>query len=262
MVLPVIASLKNKLYLSINFLSTVLISFLLEKDPLFCQTWSNPINLRKLWIWSSKFDFISSPFNKLWKIIFHVLWGFHHHLYAANTLMKAMKQILQRDIFQLHFYKQELMNICLRQLETYKILCEFFQVKRCHMTFPGCDYLPLMLFSQNSGCMDSKSLNSIIILVWHMHRIVCTEVFGKMNDDWIFFLIIKSTLRALLLNSDIHLVKMREALIIIPRYLNSWTVSNASLSNTKWCFFIHLPLLLNIKIFVLSVLMFSFRFVQ
>ena len=27
------------------------------------------------------------------------------------------------------------------------------------------DYLPLMLFSQNSGCMDSKSLNSIIILV-------------------------------------------------------------------------------------------------
>ena len=58
-----------------------------------------------------------------------MFWGFHHHLYAANTLMKAMKQILLRDIFQLHFYKRDLMNICLRQLETYKILCEFFQVK-------------------------------------------------------------------------------------------------------------------------------------
>ena len=86
--------------------------------------------------------------------------GFHHHLYAANILMKAMKQILLRDIFQLHFYKRDLMNICLCQLETYKILCEFFQVKNLHMTLPGCDYLPLMLFSQNSGCMDCKSLNS------------------------------------------------------------------------------------------------------
>ena len=85
---------------------------------------------------------------------------------------------------------------------------------------------------------------------------------GKMNDDWNFFLIIKSTLRALLLNSDITLVKMPEALIIIPRYLNSWTVSNASLSNIKWCFFINLPLLLNIKIFVFSVLTFSFHFLQ
>ena len=78
---------------------------------------------------------------------------------------------------------------------------------------------------------------------------------GKMNDDWNFFLIIKSTLRALLLNSDIPLVKMPEALIIIPRYLNSWTISNASLSNTKWCFLINLPLLLNIKIFVLSLIL-------
>ena len=69
------------------------------------------------------------------------------------------------DIFQLHFYKRDLMNICLRQLETYRILCEFFQVKNLHMTLQGCDYLSLMLFSQNSGCMDSKSLNSIIILV-------------------------------------------------------------------------------------------------
>ena len=75
-----------------------------------------------------------------------------------------------------------------------------------------------------------------------------------------FFLIIKSTLRALLLNSDIPVVKMSEALIIIPRYLNSWTISNPSLSNTKWCFFINLPLLLNIKIFVLLVLTFSFHF--
>ena len=29
--------------------------------------------------------------------------------------MKPMKQILLRDIFQLHFYKRDLMNICLRQ---------------------------------------------------------------------------------------------------------------------------------------------------
>ena len=38
--------------------------------------------------------------------------------------MKAVKQILLRDIFQLHFNKQDLIDICLRQLETYKILCE------------------------------------------------------------------------------------------------------------------------------------------
>ena len=46
-----------------------------------------------------------------------------------------------------------------------------------------------------------------------------------MMIEFFFFLIIKSTLRALLLNSDIPLVKMPEALIIIPRYLNSWTFS-------------------------------------
>ena len=56
--------LKNKLYLSINFLSIALISFLFEKIPLFCQTLSNPIALRNFLIWSPKLDFISSPFNK------------------------------------------------------------------------------------------------------------------------------------------------------------------------------------------------------
>ena len=40
-----------------------------------------------------------------------------------------------------------------------------------------------------------------------------------------FFLIIKSALYVLFLNSDIHLVKIPEALIIIPIYLNSWTIS-------------------------------------
>ena len=71
---------------------------------------------------------------------------------------------------------------CLCQLETYKVLFEFLQIKNLDiicMTLQGCDYLPLMLFSENSGCMDSKSLNSIIILVRHMHRTVCAEVLGK-----------------------------------------------------------------------------------
>ena len=58
-----------------------------------------------------------------------------------------------------------------------------------------------------------------------------------MMTEVFFFLIIKNTLRALLLNSDIPLMKMPEAVIIIPRYLNSWTIFNASLSNTKWCFY-------------------------
>ena len=178
MTLPVITSLKNKLYLSINFLSIALTSFLFEKIPLFCQTWSNPIALRNFLIWSPKLEFISSPFNKLRKMNLSCALEVHH-LYAANTLMKAMKQILLRDIFQVHFYKQDLMNICLRLVETYKILCEFFPVRNLHMTLQGCNYLPLMLFLQNLGCMDSKSLYNIIVLVWHMYRIVCTEVLGK-----------------------------------------------------------------------------------
>ena len=101
--------------------------------------------------------------NKLRKMNLSCALGFHH-LYAANTLMKAMKQILLRDIVQVHFYKQDLMNICLRLVETCKILCEFFLVRNLHMTLQGRNYLPLMLISQNLGCMDSKSLYSIIVL--------------------------------------------------------------------------------------------------
>ena len=71
-----------------------------------------------------------------------------------------------------------------------------------------------------------------------------------MNDVLNFFLIIKITLRALFISSDIPLLKIPEALIIIPRYLNSWTISNVSLSNTKWCFFNSLPPLFSIKILV------------
>ena len=44
--------------------------------------------------------------------------------------MKVKKQILLKDIFRLHFYKQDLMSIYLPLVETYKILCGFSQVKK------------------------------------------------------------------------------------------------------------------------------------
>ena len=134
-------------------------------------------------------------------------------------------------------YKQDLMNICLRQLETCKNLCEFFQARNLYMALQDSDYLLLMLFSQNSDSMDSKSLNSIIIIgLTHASKSLHWSV-GKMNDDWNCFLIIKSTLRAFLLNFDIPLAKMPKTLIIITGYLNSWTISECVTSNTKWSFF-------------------------
>ena len=48
--------------------------------------------------------------------------------------MKVKKQILLKDIFRLHFYKQDLMSIYLPLVETYKILCGFSQVKNLHIT--------------------------------------------------------------------------------------------------------------------------------
>ena len=83
-----------------------------------------------------------------------------------------------------------------------------------------------------------------------------------MYDVWNFYLSMNMTFKALLLKSVTPLVTTLDALIFIPKNLNSCTISIMSLLYVKRQFCNIFPLLLNTIIFVLSVLTTNFRFWQ
>ena len=195
MVLPVIASLKNKLYLSINFLFTALISFLLEKDPLFCQTWSNPITLRELLIWSSKLDFISSPFTKLWKMNLSCVLGFSSSFICSQYFNESneadiAKGYLPTSLLQARF--DEYLFTPIRNLQNFVWILSgkksSYDSSRLWLFTFDAIFTKFRLY----GIQISEQYNNIGLT--HASNSLHWSV-GKMNDDWNFFLIIKSTLR-------------------------------------------------------------------
>ena len=210
------------------------------------------MTLRKLLIWSLKLHFISSPFNKLWKMNLSCALGFSSSFICSQYFNESSEADIAKGCLPASLLQarvDEYLFMPTRNLQNFVWILSgkksSYDSSRLWLFTLDAIFTKFRLY----GLQISEQYNNIGLTLASnsLHWSV-----GKMNDEWNFFLTIKSTLRFLLLSSGIPLVKMPEALIIIPRYLNSWTISNVLLSNKKWCFFSNLPLLLNITVIFLS----------